>query len=492
MEHEKNMMKKILITVLAVLTVLSLPVRARAAETPPSETTLPVEESIPPETTQPVETEPVILPTELTIETAHRYDGMEQAYCDGYIPTCKNGSVRIVLPLRCSGALYGDQLTASLAPDSGAFVAANYEKIFPLQTIPLEETSVDVFLVDFTLELSENRQNGTYPITVNADAYDVMGNAVGFSHTIFVTISDVPPETEPPVTEPEKPTAEPVVYISKCVTVPETVVAGEEFALTLTLKNSVTTKSVQNLMVTVDTGSLQIALLEDSNVFPIDHIPAGGEAELTIHCRSEGDIPAGKYPMQLRFSYDSSKVLGLSSSGSAIVEITQPCRMELIASRFPESVTVAETVPLPLQVMNIGRDTVYNVRCTVSGIGLSPDSTGYIGTMAPGTSAQTEIGLYIMALNTAVGNENGSPYGPTAGVVTLLFEDSSGVEHQQELRFRTTVNRSPILLQTELPVEEQEREAFTQWWSVILILGGVGIACLVGTILLRRKRGVSA
>lgn len=486
------MMKKILITALTVLMMLSLSASVWAEETPPLETTLPTEEAIPPETTLPVETEPVFLPTELTIETKHTYDGMKQAYCDGYIPTCRNGSVRIVLPLCCSGTLYGDQLTASLVLDSGAFVAANYEKTFQLQQLQFGEELVDVFLVDFTLALSEKRQNGTYPVTVNVDAFDSMGNAIAFSHTIFVTISDVPAETEPPVTEPEKPTAEPVVYISKCVTVPEIVVAGEEFALTLTLKNSVTTKSVRNLMVTVDTGNLQIELLEDSNIFPIDRIEAGGETELTILCRSEGDIPAGKYPLQFRFSYDSSEVLGLSSSGSAIIEITQPSRMELIASRFPDSVTVGETVPLSLQVMNMGRDTVYNVRCMVSGIGLSPDSTGYIGTMAAGTSSQTEIGLYIMALNTAEGNENGSPYGPTGGVVTLLFEDSTGMEHQQELSFRTTVNRAPILLQTEVPVEEQEREAFTQWWSIILILGGVGIACMVGTILLHRKGSVSA
>ena len=74
------------------------------------------------------------------------------------------------------------------------------------------------------------------PVAVNVDAFDSMGNAVAFSHTIFVTISDVPAETAPPAQGPEKPTAEPVVYISKCVTIPETVVAGEEFALTLTLK----------------------------------------------------------------------------------------------------------------------------------------------------------------------------------------------------------------------------------------------------------------
>ena len=491
-------MKKIRILCLFVMMVLMLTATAWAEEPPatemtiPPETTLPSETTIPPETTRPMETEPEAIPTELIIETEHIYDGMEQAYCDGYIPTCKNGYVRIVLPLCCNGSLRADRLTASLTLDSGAFVAANYEKTFALQQVQFGEETMDVFLVDFTLELAEERQNGTYPVSVQVDACDPAGMPIQWSYTIYVTISDVPAETAPPATEPEKPTAEPVVYISRCVTVPETVVAGAEFAVTLTLKNSLTTKSVRNLMVTVDTGDLQIELLEDSNIFQIDRIEAGGEAELTIFCRSEGDIPAGKYPMQFRFSYDSSKTLGLSSGGSAIVEITQPARLELTATRFPEYVTVGETVPLSLQVINMGHDTVYNVRCAVSGLGLSPDSTGYIGTMAAGSSAQTEIGLYIMALNTAEGNENGTPYGTTDGTVTLLFEDSAGQEHQQELKFRTTVDRAPVILQTEIPVEEQEREAFTQWWAVILILGGVSVACVIGAVRSRRKGGVSA
>lgn len=169
-------------------------------------------------------------------------------------------------------------------------------------------------------------------------------------------------------------------------------------------------------------------------MFQVDKIPAGGETELTFRLGSDASIPAGKYNLNFTFNYDSSKTLNLSSSGSTIVEIHQPANMELVMPRFSQSVTVGETIPLSLQVMNMGRDPMYNVRCTVSGFGFAPANTGYIGTMDAGSSATTEVELYIIALNASQGNENGSQYGDTVGTVTLIYEDETGQEYRQESR----------------------------------------------------------
>ena len=114
--------------------------------------------------------------------------------------------------------------------------------------------------------------------------------------------------------------------------------AGEEFTLTVTLKNSLTTKFVRNMLVKVDTGNLHINLLEDSDIFQIDKIPAGGEAELTIRFGTDSSLPAGKYPLNFTFNYDSSKTLNLSSSGTTLVEIQQPANMELVMPRDRKSV----------------------------------------------------------------------------------------------------------------------------------------------------------
>ena len=432
------------------------------------------------------------IPTALTIDTENIYDGMDKAYEDGYVPRTENGFMYIVLPMLSNGNIYQNRIKVSLGLGSGAsspFVMANYEKTFEMETVTPKNSNEEkeLFLIEFTVKLSSERINGVYPVAVNISGYDDSGTPIDCSYTIYVTITDGKSNqvTQP---APEVATAEPVVYISNSVVQPDKVMAGEEFTLTVTLKNSLATKSVKNMLVKIDTGNLHINLLENTNVFQVDKIPAGGETELTFRLGSDASIPAGKYNLNFTFNYDSSKTLNLSSSGSTIVEIRQPANMELVMPRFSQSVTVGETIPLSLQVMNMGRDPMYNVRCTVSGFGFAPANTGYIGTMDAGSSATTEVELYIIALNASKGNENGSQYGNTIGTVTLIYEDETGQEYQQETQFETTVNRPVVEVAQTASGEDAEEKAAGQWWITVLILGGVILAAGIGFVLIKRKK----
>ena len=476
--------------------------------TEPSQPTQPTEPSQPTQPTTPStdptdpSTEPTqpsappvpesTIPTALTIDTENIYDGMDKAYEDGYVPRTENGFMYIVLPMLSNGNIYQNRIKVSLGLGSGAsspFVMANYEKTFEMETVTPKNSNEEkeLFLIEFTVKLSSERINGVYPVVVNISGYDDSGTPIDCSYTIYVTITDGKSNqvTQP---APEVATAEPVVYISNSVVQPDKVMAGEEFTLTVTLKNSLATKSVKNMLVKIDTGNLHINLLENTNVFQVDKIPAGGETELTFRLGSDASIPAGKYNLNFTFNYDSSKTLNLSSSGSTIVEIHQPANMELVTPRFAQSVTVGETIPLSLQVMNMGRDPMYNVRCTVSGFGFAPANTGYIGTMDAGSSATTEVELYIIALNASQGNENGSQYGDTVGTVTLIYEDETGQEYQQETQFETTVNRPVVEVAQTASGEDAEEKAAGQWWISVLILGGVILAAGFGFVLIKRKK----
>ena len=508
------MNKRILALMIAFLLVINLPVTAFAEETTESteaaettsateatkttEPTQDTEQTQPSQATEPTQpttpTEPAgtQIPTSLEIDTENIYEGMDKAYEDGYVPKISNGMIYLVLPLLSNGEIYKDEIKVSLdlgASSSSPFEIANYEKTFELEKVKPKnsEEKVELFLVTFDVKLSSSRTNGVYPVTVNVAGFDDSGAAINCTYTLYVTITDGK-SSEPAQTYVETPTAEPVVYISNSVMEPATAMAGEEFTLTLTLKNSLTTKSVKNMLVKVDTGNLHINLLEDTNIFQIDKIDAGGETTLTLRFGTDASISAGKYTLNFTFNYDSSKTLHLSSSGTVIVEIKQPANMELVMPRFAQSVTVGETIPLTLQVMNMGRDKMYNVRCVVSGYGFAPANTGYIGTMDAGSSATTEIELYIIALNASKGNKNGSQYGDTVGTITLIYEDESGEEFSQEVQFETSVNRPIVEIpQTDTAAEEEEK-ATNHWWISVVILGGVICAAGIGFVLIKQSR----
>lgn len=466
--------------------------------TTPIDPSTPTEPSTPTDPSTPSEpTEPSVpqIPTVLEIDSSHIYSGMDMAYEDGYLPRISGGVMKIVLPLKCSGSLWDDKLDTSISLDtssSSPFVVENFRKTFYLESVAPKNSSEsqEIYLVTYEIQLSDERRNGTYPVAISAAGFDASGNAVNTTFTLYITITDGKIEkiAQPVV---DTPTAEPVVYISKTVLEPETAQAGDSFTMTVTLKNSITTKSIRNMLVTVDTGNVLIDLEEDSNIFPIEKIDRGGEVELTLHFSTEPAIPSGKYPISFSFKYDSSKTLNLSSNGSTVVEIQQPANMELVMPRFADSVSVGETVPVSFQVMNMGRSSMYNVRCTVSGYGLVPSNTGYIGTMEAGTSKTTKVELYIIALNASAGNENGPQYGNTTGTVTLIYEDETGQEYSQEATFDTTVNRPVVQLPQNNTEEEKAEQRVSSWWVSVSILGGVILAA-VGTILFirgKKRRG---
>lgn len=462
--------------------------------TTPIDPSTPTEPSTPTDPSTPSEpTEPSVpqIPTVLEIDSSHIYSGMDMAYEDGYLPRIGDGVMTIVLPLKCSGALWDDKLDTSISLDTSAsspFVVENYRKTFYLESVTPKNSSEaqEVYLVTYEIRLSDERRNGTYPVTITTSGFDASGNAITTTFTLYITITDGKIEkiAQPVV---DTPTAEPVVYISKTVLEPTAAQAGEGFTMTVTLKNSITTKYVRNMLVTVDTGNVQIDLEEDSNIFPIEKIDRGGEVELTLHFSTEPAIPSGKYPINFSFKYDSSKTLNLSSTGATVVEIQQPANMELVMPRFADSVSVGETVPVTFQVMNMGRSSMYNVRCVVSGFGLVPSNTGYIGTMEAGTSKNTKVELYIIALNASTGNENGPQYGNTTGTVTLIYEDETGQEYSQEATFDTTVNRPVVQFPQNNTEEEKEEQRAGSWWVSVTILGGVILAA-VGTILFIRSK----
>ena len=460
-------------------------------ETTPSEPDPSEPDPTEPEQTEPTQPTVPEIPTVLEIDSSHIYSGMDMAYEDGYLPRMEGDVMHIVLPLRCSGALWDNKLDASVSLDTSAsspFVVENLQKTFYLETIvPKNSTEAqELYLVAFDIRLSEERNNGTYPVTINTSSFDYKGNALKTTFTLYITITDGKIQT-PVVSQVDTPTAEPVVYISKTVIEPESVQAGESFTMTVTLKNSITTKFVRNMLVTVDTGNVQIDLEEDSSIFPVERIDAGGEVELTVHFSTDTSIPSGKYPITFSFKYDSSKSLNLSSNGASVVEIKQPANMELVMPRFSDSVSAGETVPMSFQVMNMGRSAMYNVRCVVSGYGFAPSNTGYIGTMEAGTSANTKVDLYIIPLNASEGNENGPQYGQTTGTVTLIYEDEAGQEYQQETTFDTTVNRPVVELPESNAEEEEEERRVGSWWISISILGLLIVAA-VGLLFLKARK----
>ena len=120
---------------------------------------------------------------------------------------------------------------------------------------------------------------------------------------------------------------------------------------------------------------------------------------------------------------------------------------------------------------------IYNVRAEITGDGLNPDGTLFIGDMEAGSVKSVSGRVVIGGLT-----EGTSLYGATTETVTYYYEDAAGKEYTETAEFTVTIE-SPFTDQ-----ETQEPDQTGQWWIIMAVLAGV-IVVVVVILLIQRNRG---
>lgn len=512
-------------TLCALLTLLMLwsagPVSARAEAdlpytmdapdiTAPLEPTTepssePTAEPSPIPTAEPTATpfRPADMPVQLQIDDANIYDGMDRAYKDGYMPTVKDGVVTLVLPLVADGGIQGNRITVT--PDLGDTASSpiqfrNYQKTFPLAENPVNVTgqegevirTVSSYLVRFDFPLRADRKNGAYPIVLDIRGMDENGNQIAQRFPCYINITDAAKETAAPVfsgggggyvAPTEEPVSDPRVLVSEYKVSKTPVMAGEDFSVTVTLKNTSPTQAVQNILVTVSCTSANLVLKNDTSTIFLGDLEAGGTTELELKYGTDRETPAQRYDISLAMDFDNENAISMTSAGSVTVAVAQPVEVELAPFTMPDEINAGETAQLSFQVMNLGRTQIYNARVEVDVPGLFPNGSAFIGNMEPGTSS-------IQTLNVFAGMKEGDErYGYTYGVVRLIYEDADGEEYTEETGATTRIKELVIPTkdpQAEQAAAEQERSRQLQWQAFIG-LGGLAILVLALILGLRKK-----
>ncbi len=443
--------------------------------------------------------EPTESPTELVaavnldIDNTHAYGGMDKAYKDGYTPVVKDGIATVVLPLIADGEIKDNAITVT--PNLGdtassPFAFRNYQKTVELKNNPVNGGSAAVpsYLVRFDLPLTSGRVNGVYSVTIDVQAQTPDGSPIQKSFTCYVTITDgKDPNVTEPTPAPEKPTSQPKIIVSGYSINPSPAMAGEEFTVSITLKSTSETKSVQNMVVMASCESPNFSLQNDSNTFYIGKLGKGKTTDIELTYKTDLETPAQRYNIALAIEYDNTDATPLTSTGTVAVQVSQPLRVEMETPQITTEVNAGDTLPLTFQVMNMGRSKVYNVCCELSAPGLIPSDTAFIGNMEPGTAMPEEMDVFIGTKDMTEGYEGEDKYGYTSGTITLIYEDAVGQQYTKEVEFSTTINPPVIVAASTEPEEEPEKAG--QWW-ISIVIGAVVIGGLAAFLVIRTKRKV--
>lgn len=469
---------------------------------------------------------------DLIIDNQNIYEGMERSYSKGYKPIIKDDKAIIVLPLLYEGDKNIVDNKIKISPDLGEsmdspFSYANYEMDINLTNNPINngKSYLDSFLVRLEIPLEKNRINGNYPIIINtsysleymdyiepnrlnsendgeidkdsennkSQETSLIFEDIDKSFTVYLTIKDGKDpnyvEVEPePEAEPE-PRPQPKIIIDEYEINPGVVMAGEEFVVKLSLKNTEKVWSAKNIKVSFAGESDDILPASKTNSFFIDDIPKESFHKLVLEMRARTEAEAKPQKILITIEYEDSERRSYTVNEEILLEVRQPLRLEMDEINIPSTVYAGDSLPITTNIFNMGRSSLYNVRCQLKVPGLIPEGSAYLGKMEPGSFKSAEIYTFVGTIDmTEESNKKiTEKYGFTEGLMTVSYEDEYGEEHIKTLEFSTIIEKPVFQSSDNNEKDEEEKpERASQWWVSIIILLGI-LMILFGFISYKRK-----
>lgn len=413
---------------------------------------------------------------QLTIDSHTLYPGMALTYAEGYVPTILNGRVYIVLPLL--GQTYDGRVTVTAnlgETQDSPFIYGNYSQT---------AAGYGKYVFGLEIPLLAERYNGTYPVELRADYLDVTGKQASQTFPVYVTITDgkTPPDpNEVPRQEVEKPE----LFISACTVEPQTVGGEEEFSVAVTIENlgAIRARSVR---LSYGSEAAGIVPAETNNALHLENIASEDSAEVTFRMKTTKDVLAGQQPFYITLDYVDLYGGVYTNTRTFLIQVTQPAVMGYDPVSLPKEIAAGETVSLPANVFNLGKSTLRNVTVTLTGAGLFPTSSVFLGDIPPGEAGYGEMKVFIGMLSMTEGYTES--YGPTTGTYTVAYQDDQGVDHAEETQVSTEIQQ-PVIegekTEAEKQAEAEAKRAASQWWISVLV-AFAAIAIIVAVIVVNK------
>jgi hypothetical protein len=196
------------------------------------------------------------------------------------------------------------------------------------------------------------------------------------------------------------------------------VTAGEEFSLRLSLRNTSTANTLQNIVMSVSPQGV-FSMASSSNTIYIDQLFAGSTMEKTVTIKTglskvTDDDDVNSININFSFQYLADKVRKSSSSSESItIPVDFPDRFELGIPEMDGMVFSGQECYISVPMVNKGRSGVYNLTATIRGDMSNPGQSQYIGNLTAGSESSADF-LAIF-----------SEPGERSGEVVVTYEDAN-------------------------------------------------------------------
>ena len=306
--------------------------------------------------------------------------------------------------------------------------------------------------VEFAIEYVKDKEKKSVVKTVN----------VKFEGAPAPTEATEAPATEAPAV------STPRVIVTGFETNPGKVLAGQNFKLTLHLKNTSNRTAVSNMKVSLAAANGEFLPTSGSSTDFIASLGAGQTTDIVMEMSALSSLDPKPYVLTLTCNYEDSAATAYESTENISIPVYQEARIKITeVTVSPDTISVNDQGSVSFSINNLGKSTLSNVQAKIEGKTIECEET-FVGNIAAGATGYADV--------TVTGVESTQDDGKVKLVIT--YEDSAGEEctYEEEVTVMVTeASYDP----GDMDGSDMDQEPTKSGPSVILIVIGVLVAIAV-------------
>ena len=342
--------------------------------------------------------------------------------------------------------------------------------------------------------IAENRNDGTYKFTFTDVTYNGGSNEFTFDVIteggketrelvpMSLTIIQCAEAIEPTPAPTPAPAEVPKIMVKDFTFGGNSVEAGKEFTLELTLFTTSGNTNLEDVMVglTFPTDSKNVSLASGSMNTYVGAMAPNETRTISYKMVTDATMEPGSVNITVQLTSKN----GEAATSPISIPVTQPERFEITNVEAPETMMMGEEGYLSVTFVNKGKSAINNLTAEIQGENLAnPGQSQFLGNVAAGT--ENSVDFSVMA----------SAEGVINGKVILSYENSKGEVATLEKEFSCTVEAMPVYDDPGMmdpgmmdPTMGDDVNSGMPIWGWALIVVGVGAVVTVVVVVIRKKK----
>lgn len=415
------------------------------------------------------ESEKITVYEQLKLDETYDF-GEGRTFANGYMPSADaGGTVRIVLPFYknadVASAVY---VTPAITANDAAFEPAN--TIFGIQN------SLPEWKALFDIKVKSACYGGVYPVAFDASYKLPDGTEKTQTFTVYVRVNGKT------AADKEQNVSLPKLMVTGYEVQPGQVMAGESIKMDITVKN-MSKRDAYYVQLTLSSADGVFLPKGGTNSAYIEKLKGGAEKTLSFEFDVKPDAAPAPASITVDMKYEDDLVNSASAVSVISVPVSQPIRIR-VSDALASGYSFDSPFSVELDIVNMGRSTVYNVSAAVTGEGFYSATEYFGGTLAPGESKKAAISAYATMMSE-------EPMQEFSGSMSVSYEDVNGKIYTEDKPFTLFMEYYP-----DVPVFEDDPSLYPEMpevpsrnltWLWILI-GVLVVAGLIVFLSLRAKK----